>query len=125
MILLTVEEIINLHNKMIKTTGGSYDVRDIGLLESAVHGVLANYFDKEIYPTLEEKSARLAFALIKNHAFVDGNKWIGILVMLMTLRLNKIEIKFSQKELINLGLKVADGSFDYEKILNWISVHKN
>lgn len=64
------------------------------------------------------------FALTSNHAFVDGNKRIGVLTMLMTLRLNGITLKYSQKELIELSLSVADGSENYDGILNFIQTHK-
>ena len=66
----------------------------------------------------------LHFPIVSNHAFIDGNKRIGVLVMLMTLRLNKIEIVYSQAELISLGLAIADGTFKYDEILNWIMMHK-
>lgn len=79
MILLTIEELQFLHRKLIAQTGGSDGLRDIGLLESAVYSVEGGFGDIEIYPTVEEKAARLAFSLISNHAFVDGNKRIGIL----------------------------------------------
>lgn len=64
------------------------------------------------------------FALTSDHAFVDGNKRIGVLVMLMTLGLNGIALSYSQKELIQFGLSVADGSFGYEDILNFINEKK-
>lgn len=54
----------------------------------------------------------------------DGNKRIGMLVMLMTLRLNHVQIRYTQSELIQLGLSVADSSFRYEDILAWINEHK-
>jgi len=71
-------------------------------------------------PIVEEKEARLAYALTKNHAFIDGNKRIGMLAMLATLRLNHYEIKFSQDDLIALGIGVADGSYSYDQVLLWI-----
>lgn len=77
----------------------------------------------EQYPSAEEKAARLAFASAKNHAFVDGNKRIAVLTMLMTLRLNDILLSYSQKELTVLGLSVADGSMGYPDILEWIYAH--
>lgn len=80
---------------------------------------------EEIYPTIEEKSARLAFSLINNHCFTDGNKRIGVFVMLLTLNLNDITISYSQKELIAFGLSVAKGEMKYEDILLWINNHKN
>ena len=87
MILLTVDEILRLHRKLVKTTGGSEELRDISLLESAVYSTEAAFGGVELYPSVPEKAARLAYGLVSNHAFVDGNKRIGILAMLMTLRL--------------------------------------
>lgn len=91
MILLTVDEIIALHYKLIEKTGGSDGIRDINLLESAVYGAEASFGDEECYPSTEEKAARLMYALTNNHAFVDGNKRIGVFVMLITLKLNSVE----------------------------------
>ena len=76
-----------------------------------------------MYPSIEEKSARLMYSLVNNHPFIDGNKRIGVLVMLMTLKLNDVIIKYSQNELIILGLGVADGSYGYCDILKWIKNH--
>ncbi len=123
MILLTVDEIIMLHDKLLKATGGLPGLRDRGLLESAVFGINAGFEDVEQYPSVEEKAARLAYALISNHAFVDGNKRVGVLAMLMTLRLNGIVLQYTQRELIDLGLGVANGKVDYHQILSWITLH--
>ena len=123
MILLTVEEIITLHKKLVKITGGSAELRDLGLLESALYASEASFGEAEVYPTVIEKSARLAYGLITNHAFVDGNKRIGVFTMLMTLRLNHIKITYTQKELTDLGLGVASGLLSYEDILEWIKNH--
>ena len=123
MILLSVTEIISLHGRLITRTGGTDGVRDRWLLESAVYNTDVSYEEVEKYPTVEEKAARLAYALIQNHTFVDGNKRIGILVMLMTLKLNHMEPVFTQKELIDLGLGIASGAYVYEDILAWIRAH--
>ena len=123
MILLSVDEVVSLHRKIITATGGSYELRDRGLLESAIYSAAASFDDSEIYPSVPEKAARLAFGLINNHAFIDGNKRIGVFVMLMTLRLNGINLSYTQDELVNLGLGVASGKFIYEDILNWIHIH--
>lgn len=124
MIILTVDEILLLHEKLIRATGGSPGLRDIGLLESAVLNVSSSFEETENYPTVEEKAARFAYALTKNHAFVDGNKRIGILAMLTMLRMNHLEICFTQYELIHLGLGIAGGSIEYLDILLWIQKHK-
>ncbi len=124
MILLTVDEMVALHSKLISKTGGSDGLRDRGLLESAVYSAYGSFGDEEVYPTIEEKSARLAFSLISNHSFVDGNKRIGVLVMLVTLKLNNVTLQYTQEELVRLGLSVADGSAGYDEILKWIKEHK-
>lgn len=124
MILLTIDEIINLHTKLIDKTGGSHGLRDRGLLESAVYSAIGGFGDQEAYPTVEEKAGRLMYSLVNNHAFVDGNKRIGTLVMLMTLKLNNISIAYTQSELIELGLSVASGKLNYNSILCFIMSHK-
>lgn len=124
MILLTVEEVIALHDKLIDRTGGSHGLRDQSLLESAVYSAMSAFEDSEAYPSVEEKAARLLFSLTNNHAFVDGNKRIGVFTMLMTLRLNNVTIKYTQAELITLGLSAADGKAGYHEILTWIREHE-
>lgn len=124
MILLTVEEISDLHDKLIERTGGSHGLRDQSLLESAVYSAMSGFGDNEAYPSVEEKAARLMFSHTNNHAFVDGNKRIGVLTMLMTLQLNNVKIKYTQTELISLGISVADGKTKYTETLDWIMERK-
>ena len=124
MIILTVDEIISIHSLLCRKTGGSDGLRDRGLLESAVYSAEMTFGGAEIYQTLEEKCARLCYALTANHPFVDGNKRIGILTMLVCLRLNGTELKFTQEELIDLSLSAASGKLSYEDILNWVNAHK-
>lgn len=124
MILLTADEIIMLHSKLLNATGGLPGLRDRNLLESAVFGVNASFEDIEQYPTVEEKAARLAYALISNHAFSDGNKRIGILAMLITLKLNGVSIQYTQDELIALGLNLASGKIHYQDTLKWVMAHR-
>ncbi|MBQ4039873.1 MAG: type II toxin-antitoxin system death-on-curing family toxin [Oscillospiraceae bacterium] len=124
MIILTVDEIISIHSLLRRKTGGSSGLRGRGLLESAVYSAETTFGGAEVYPTLEEKCARLCYALTANHPFVDGNKRIGILTMLVCLRLNGVELKFTQAELIDLSLSAASGTLSYEDILNWVNTHK-
>ena len=124
MITLTVSEILRLHQKLLDATGGLSGTRDLGLLESAVYSANQVFGEEEAYPTVEQRAARLAYAITQNHPFVDGNKRIGMLVMLMTLRLNHVQIQYTQAELIQRGLSVADNSYRYEDILAWINKHK-
>lgn len=70
-----------------------------------------------------EKIARLSYGLIQNHPFVDGNKRIGTLVMLVLLESNNIAIIYTQEELINLFLNLAAGKITYEDLHQWIISH--
>lgn len=124
MILLTVDEIIMLHEKLLRATGGLPGLRDRGLLESAVFSIEASFEDVEQYPTAEEKAARLAFSLVSNHAFADGNKRVGVLAMLVMLKLNHIKLWYSQQELIMLGLSIASGKSGYREILSWVHSYR-
>ena len=124
MIRFSREKVLLLHKLMAEATGGSVDVRDEGLLDSALESVFAGFGDKEFYPSKEEKGARLGYALISNHAFVDGNKRIGVYVMLSFLEINGVRIRCTDAELVHIGLSVADGSMGYEELLKWVNGHK-
>ena len=99
-------------------------VRDEAMLDSALESAYAAFEDKEFYPTKEEKGARLGYALISNHAFVDGNKRIGIYVMLSFLEMNGVPVQCSDEELVRIGLSVADGSMEYDELLQWVLDHR-
>ena len=124
MIKFTKEKVLLLHKMLAEATGGSVGVRDEGLLDSALESACAGFGDKEFYPTKEEKGARLGFALISNHAFVDGNKRIGVYVMLSFLEMNGIRISCSDDDLVRIGLSVADGTMGYEDLLQWVVDHR-
>lgn len=124
MIKFSSEKVKLLHQLMAEATGGSVGVRDEGLLDSALEGAFATFDGVELYPTKEEKAAKLGYSLISNHAFVDGNKRIGVYVMLSFLELNGIRIEAADEDVVALGLGAADGSMDQEAVLNWIRAHK-
>ena len=124
MIRFSKEKVLLLHKLLAEATGGGVGVRDEALLDSALEAAYAGFGDKEFYPTKEEKGARLGYALISNHAFVDGNKRIGVYVMLSFLEMNGIRIRCSDEELVHIGLSVADGSMGYEELLQWVLDHR-
>ena len=124
MIFLTVDEIIELHSKLVLRTGGSDTVRDRGLVESAVYNTASGFGGEEFYPSLEEKSARLMYSLVNNHAFVDGNKRIGMYVLLTFLETNGIKIRPTVDDVARVGLAVAAGEMQYEDLLEWIHDNK-
>lgn len=124
MICLSKERIILLHQLMISQTGGADGVRDMGLLESAIESMQATFGGQDLYPGKEEKAARLGFSLIANHAFVDGNKRIGMYAMLTFLEVNGIRMDCSNEDVVSVGLGVAAGRMTYEDVLAWIRDHR-
>ena len=125
MIRFSKEKVLLLHKILAEATGGSVGIRDEGLLDSALEGVFAGFGDKEFYPSKEEKGARLGYTLISNHAFVDGNKRIGVYVMLSFLEMNGIRIRCTDEQLVHIGLSVADGTMGYEELLQWVIEHRD
>ncbi len=124
MIRFSKDKILLLHKILAEATGGSAGVRDEALLDSALESAFAGFGDKEFYPTKEEKGARLGYALISNHAFVDGNKRIGLYVMLSFLEMNGVPIQCTDDELVRIGLSIADGKMGYEELLQWVLDHR-
>ena len=124
MIRISKEKVLLLHQLIAEETGGSIGVRDMGLLESALNNAYATFGGEELYKSKEEKAASLGFSLISNHAFVDGNKRIGVYVMLTFLEAEGIKMTCSNADVIDLGLSVASGSMKYDEILNWINKFK-
>ncbi|OUO94743.1 type II toxin-antitoxin system death-on-curing family toxin [Cloacibacillus sp. An23] len=120
---LSKRQILALHEYLIIETGGQAGLRDDGLLESALAAPFASFGSEELYPTLVHKAARLGFGLVKNHAFIDGNKRIAAHATLVFLAINGIELRYTQQELSDIFLKLAAGEAQYEDLLAWIKEH--
>lgn len=124
MIILSQEQVLMLHERLIETTGGSKGIRDKGMLDSALSNPFQSFGGEELYPSIQAKAAQLCFGLVKNHAMIDGNKRIGAHVMLVFLELNGYQLSYSQEELSTMVLKVASGEADVDELLQWIIQHQ-
>ena len=124
MIRLSKTQILLLHEQLIAETGGSSGLRDEGMLDSALNAPFQTFGGEDVYPSLQQKAARLCFGLVKNHPFLDGNKRIGAHVMLVFLALNGIELQHTQTELSDVILQLAAGTIQSSDLLNWISTHQ-
>ena len=120
MIKFSEEKVLLLHKLITEETGGDPNLRDISLLNSALESAFQTFGGRELYPTKEEKGARIGYSLISNHAFVDGNKRIGMYVLLTFLETNGIKIRPSVDDVARVGLAVASGEMNYEELLAWI-----
>ena len=121
---LTKEQILLLQQDLIEQTGGTAGLRDEGLLESALFTPFQSFDGNDMFPSLQQKAARLGFGLVQNHPFVDGNKRIGTHAMLVFLSLNGVELAYTQQELSGMILDVAAGKQSFEDMVVWIQQHQ-
>ena len=124
MIRFSQEKVLLLHQLIVAETGGSPELRNLNLLDSALESVFQTFGGQELYPSKEEKGARLGYSLISNHAFVDGNKRIGMYVMLTFLEVNGIHMDCTNEDVVEVGLGVASGTMKYDELLTWVRQHR-
>jgi len=112
MIEVSKKQIIQYHEKIIHDTGGSNGLRDEGMLESALGSAFQTFGGIDLYPSVTAKIARIACGIIRNHPFIDGNKRIGTTTMVALLKLNNIDADFTDSDIVEIGLDIANGKMD-------------
>ena len=118
---LTRQDIEIMNKLAIENYGGLYGIRDDTLLEGAIARPQNLYFYENA--GIFELASCYAFAIAKNHPFLDGNKRIGAHAMLVFLALNEIETDYSQDDLINIIMGIASGQCNYADLLEWVRAH--
>lgn len=113
---LTIEQVIELHDELLKRYGGLPGIRDKNLLWSAIDAPKAAMFGNEMYPTIYEKAAAYLYHIVCNHPFNDANKRTGYAVTLVFLEVNNFEQLFKKEDLENLVIEVAKGKKSKEEI---------
>ena len=119
-VFLTLEQLLVIHEDQIERYGGSSGIRDLGLIESALFRPQSTFGGEDLYPSLFEKAAAFMHSILKNHAFVDGNKRTATVSTLVFLALNGKEVKVSQKELVQFAISVENGKLSLEDISSWL-----
>ena len=114
------EQVLLIYQYLNQATGGGFGVRDEKLLDSALQSAFQTFNGQELYPTKQEKAARLGHSLICNHAFLDGNKRIGMHIMLSFLEINGIRLTASIDEMFRVAHDVATGEMKYDELHKWI-----
>ncbi len=120
MIYLELDDVLDLHDRVIQQSGGSAGVRDLGGLQSALAQPRMTFGGADLYPTLAEKAAALGFSLVCNHPFVDGNKRIGHAAMETFLVLNGYELTAGVDEQEAIILDVATGRMKRDVFTEWV-----
>lgn len=117
---LSLAEVLELHRRVTDQSGGATMVRDLGVLEAAVAAPRQSFDGRDLYATLPAKAAALAFALVLNHPFLDGNKRVGHAAMETLLVLNGFELKVAVGEAERMFLALAAGHVGREQLVLWI-----
>lgn len=123
MITLSQKQVLSLHSELIAETGGSDGIWDFGLLDSSLQNPFQKFDDVDLYPTLLGKAARLCYGIVKNHPMVDGNKRLGVHLMLIFLAINGTELVYTQEELYSVILQLAASEISFEDFQNWVIQH--
>ena len=119
---LSLLEVLELHEAIISSSGGSRGIQDIKALESAINQLRITFGQTDLYPDLISKAAALCFFLVMNHPFVDGNKRIGHAAMGIFLILNGYEIEATADEQEQIILDLAGGNLTREAFTNWLKM---
>jgi len=120
---LSLEQVTERQVRAISETGGLSGIRDHGALESAVAQPTMTAFGADLYPSLTEKAIALAFSLIKNHAFIDGNKRVAFYCLEDILALNGYEIRAGDMVKASIILEVAAGERTRESFEEWVEIN--
>lgn len=121
MIYLRQEQIVDFNKNITAKTGGfSGSIRDNWAFWTAYFSPFAGTFNEEIYKSDIEKIARACYSFITNHPFTDGNKRIGIHIMLVLLKINNYNVKFETDELVDIAMNVAQNKINTEDIIDII-----
>ena len=120
---LTLSEVLELHRRILETSGGMGGLRDLGMLESAIAQPRMTFGGLDLYPDLATKAGALCFSLITNHPFVDGNKRVGHAAMETFLLLSGVEIEAPVDEQERIILAVASGALSREGLAAWLQEH--
>lgn len=123
MITLTKEQIIMLHEAIYERYGGSCGVLNEGMLDSALQAPFQTFGGEELFPDTKDKILRLAYGLIKNHSFRDGNKRIGALVLLVLLELNGWHVNATNEEFADIIMGIAASEKDDKDLKQWVESH--
>lgn len=120
---LGYQQALWLYRRTIEETGGSYGIRDEGLLRSALARPQASWGGTDLYPTVFEKAAALAESITRNHPFVDGNKRMALAFLRLILKMNGYQVIASQEAKVQLILKVIERKMTSQEVAGWLARH--
>lgn len=120
---ITLDVVLAIHDDMVERYGGSYGIRDIGLIQSAIARPQSTFGGEDLYPEIFDKAAALFHSLMFNHAFVDANKRITIVSTARFLSLNGYGLEVDHKEFVDFPIRVENKHLSIEEIAKWLKDH--
>lgn len=120
---LSIEQVLAIHDQMVKRFGGSFGIRDLGLIDSAVARPQASFGGQDLYTNIFDKAAALLQSLLKNHPFVDGNKRTALTSAGLFLKINGWELVNAHKAEVEFAIKVDNSNLSLEQISKWLKEH--
>jgi death-on-curing protein len=115
---LTYEQVLAIHARQLKRFGGAPGLRDEGILRSALERPVNKWQYEQA--DLAMLAAAYAFGLAKNHAFVDGNKRVAFIAMVVFLRKNGVHFAPDQAQSTQIILALAAGEVSEDSLARWI-----
>jgi death-on-curing protein len=122
--MIDYKEVLSIHEILIEKFGASKGVRDINILLSALNRPFETFDGQELHKTITEKAAALIESIVKNHAFIDGNKRTGYVIMRLFMMQNGFDINASYTEKYEFVIDIASGKSAIHEIENWIKEHQ-
>lgn len=107
--MIALNDVLELHRRLLAVTGGADGIRDSSVLESALARPFQTFGEQELYPGILDKGAALIESLVVNHPFVDGNKRTGYTTLRTFLRVNKMDIVATEDEKYDFVMAIAAG----------------
>jgi death-on-curing protein len=118
--MISIQDILAIHDASIKVFGGSNGIRDLGMLESAIARPFQTFGSENLYPSPAEKAAALCESIIINHPFVDGNKRTGFAAMVSLLMEYGLQLRATQEDSYQIIIKVSTGELGVEALTDWL-----
>ena len=118
--MISLEDTLYIHKRLIEKYGGSYGVRDQSLLESALQRPFTTYDKKDLYPDPIIKATVLLESIINNHPFVDGNKRTGYFLFRAFLLEYSFDINLSDKAKYSFVIDIASGQLKGDALISFV-----
>ena len=109
MIFLDLEALVQVAARAL---GSEPEVRDHGLLESALARPQTSAWGQDAYPEIHEKAAALLHSLARNHALIDSNKRLALAAIIAFYGLNGVRLTLTKDEAYDLVIDVAGGALE-------------